>query len=62
MPQGPQKLCLMELERVISLYKIVRVTKQTELIKRREDVRVTLIDRCDRLLRKKATPPAAAAA
>lgn len=51
--RGPQKLCLMELDRVISLYRVVQTTSQPELLKQRENVRVTLLDRCDRLLGKK---------
>lgn len=51
-PRGAQKLCLLELERVISLYRIVQVTKDPDLIKHRENIRTTILDRCDRLLAK----------
>lgn len=50
--RAPQKICLLELGRVISLYRIVRVTKDPDLAKQRENVRVTILDRCDRLLGK----------
>lgn len=52
--QGPQKRLLMELERVVTLYQIVQITSMAELLKHRSNIRVTLLDRCDTLLGRKA--------
>ena len=52
--RGPEKLCLMELDRIISLHKILQVSKREDFVKHRESVRLTLLDRCDRLLGSKA--------
>lgn len=54
LPQGPQKRLLMELERVVILYQIVQVTTLPELIRHRGNIRVTVLDRCDVLLGRKA--------
>lgn len=54
LPQGPSKRLLLELERVVTLYQIVQITSQPELLRHRANIRVTLIDRCDTLLGKKA--------
>lgn len=43
---------LKEVERLLSLYRIVQSTKLGELRAHREKIRLTLIDRCDHLLRK----------
>jgi hypothetical protein len=48
--RGPQKQRLLELERVARLYQVVQTTNLPELIKHRDNIRVTLLDRCDRLL------------
>ncbi len=54
LPQGPSKRLLLELERVVTLYQIVQITSQPELLRHRSNIRVTLLDRCDVLLGKKA--------
>lgn len=54
LPQGPSKRLLLELERVVTLYQIVQITSQPELLRHRANIRVTLLDRCDVLLGKKA--------
>lgn len=53
--RGPQKQRLCELERVINLYKIVQNTRIPELLKHRDNIRATILDRCDGLLRDKAS-------
>lgn len=53
--KGPQKLPLVDLERTISLFQIVQKTKSPEFIKHLDDIRVTILDRCDRLLVRKAS-------
>ena len=52
--RGPQKQRLMDLERACRLYKIVQTTKLPELIKHRDNIRATIIDRCESLLRERA--------
>lgn len=52
--RGPQKPRLLELERTMKLYRIVEKTKLPELIKHRDNIRITLLDQCDRLLRERA--------
>jgi hypothetical protein len=47
--RGPQKQPLQELERVVRLYEIIRVSKSEELLKHRANVHATLLDRCERL-------------
>lgn len=49
--RGPQKQRLVDLERTISLYRIVQTTKLPELLEHRENIRATILDRCERLLR-----------
>lgn len=53
LPQGPSKRLLLELERVVTLYQIVQITSQPELLRHRANIRITLMDRCDVLLGKK---------
>lgn len=48
--RGPDKQRLMDLDRTISLYRIVQTTKLPELLEQREKIRTTLLDRCNRLL------------
>lgn len=48
--KGTQKVPLMNLERVIQLYEIVRVTKLPELLKHREKTRLTILARCEDLV------------
>lgn len=55
LPQGPSKRLLLELERVVTLYQIVQITSQPELLRHRANIRVTLLDRCELLLGKKIT-------
>lgn len=45
-----EKLSLLELDRVISLYHIVQTTQLPELLRHKENIRVTLLDRCEKLL------------
>ncbi len=54
LPQGPSKRLLLELERVVTLYQIVQITSQPELLRHRSNIRITLLDRCDVLLGRKA--------
>ena len=49
-PGGPQKQVLLDLERVIRLYGLSYGTRLPELIRHRESVRNTILDRCRRLL------------
>lgn len=58
--QGPNKRLLLELERVVTLYQIVQITSQTELLRHRANIRVTLLDRCDALLGRKSAEKTAA--
>jgi len=53
--RGPQKRRLIDLERVVNLYKVVQRTKLPELLKHRENIRNTILDRCESLLREKAS-------
>lgn len=52
--RGPQKQRLIDLERTISLYKVVQTTKLPEFIKHRDNIRATILDRCESLLRERA--------
>lgn len=52
--KGPQKQRLIDLTRTISLYKIVQTTRLPEFIKQRENIRTTILDQCDRLLKETA--------
>lgn len=53
--RGPQKQRLIELQRAINLYRIVQTAKHPELLKHRENIRATIIERCQGLLRDKAS-------
>lgn len=52
--RGPQKQRLMELQRAINLYRIVQTATHPELLKHRENIRATILDRCESLLRERA--------
>lgn len=52
--RGPQKQRLIELERACSLYGIVQATRLPELLRHRENIRTTILARCEALLRDKA--------
>lgn len=52
--RGPQKQRLIELQRAINLYRIVQTATHSELLKHRENIRATILDRCQRLLRDRA--------
>lgn len=52
--RGPQKQLLIELERANQLYRIVQTSRLPELLKHRDNIRLTILDRCDRLLSQKA--------
>lgn len=52
--RGPRKQRLMDLERAASLYNIVQTTRLPELMKHRDRIRATILDRCDGLIREKA--------
>lgn len=52
--KGLTKQRLLDLERVITLYELVQVTTLSELLKHRASVRLTLLDRCQSLLKEKA--------
>lgn len=49
--RGPEKQRLIDLQRTISLYRIVQTTRLPELLEQREIIRATILDRCDRLLK-----------
>lgn len=53
--RGPQKPRLIDLERTIRLYNIVQTTRDPEFLKHRERIRATILDRCEGLLREKAS-------
>ena len=53
--RGPQKPRLIDLERTISLYQIIQKTKSPEFIRHRDNVRATILDRCDHLLADKVS-------
>ncbi|WP_413294481.1 hypothetical protein ACLSU7_05110 [Bdellovibrio sp. HCB185ZH] len=53
--KGPQKPRLIELLRVVQLYKIVQNTQLPEFVKHRESIRATILDRCQGLLADKAS-------
>ena len=52
--RGPQKPRLIELTRIVQLYNIVFGSSQPELIEHRSQVRATILDRCEGLLRDRA--------
>lgn len=52
--RGPQKQRLQDLERTISLYKIVQTTRHAEFLRQRDNIKATILDRCQGLLRERA--------
>lgn len=52
--RGPQKPALVELLRVVQLYNIVFSSPETKLLQHQSSVRLTLLDRCQSLLRDRA--------
>lgn len=52
--RGPQKQRLIELERACLLYNLVRTSREPDLLKHRDNIRATILDRCDGLIRDKA--------
>lgn len=48
--RGATKPLLVDLERVVQLYEIVRVTQLPELLKHRESTRATILARCEELI------------
>lgn len=52
--RGAEKPRLKDLERTISLYRIVQTTRLPELIEQRNNIRTTILDLCERLLRERA--------
>ncbi len=51
--KGPEKKMLIELEKMVTLYNIIQLTDKEELLKHRENIRLTILDRCDFLLGQK---------
>lgn len=49
--RGPQKQRLMDLERTVSLYKIVQKSQIAEFKKHRDSIKATILDHCTNLLR-----------
>lgn len=49
--RGPQKQRLIDLERTISLYKIVQKSRISEFTKHRENIKATILEHCESLLR-----------
>lgn len=53
--KGPQKQRLIDLERTVTLLKTIQTTRFAELVKHEESIRATILDRCEGLLRDKAS-------
>lgn len=53
--RGPQKPRLMDLERTIRLYNIVQTSRLPEFLKHKDNIRATILDRCETLMREKAS-------
>ncbi len=53
--KGPQKKILIELEKIVLLYNMIQITDQQILLKHRDNIRATLLDRCELILKEKAT-------
>jgi hypothetical protein len=51
--KGPQKQPLLELARIVSLFEVAKTSQLPEIVENRENIRATLLDRCDTLLGKK---------
>jgi hypothetical protein len=49
--RGPQKQRLIDLERTISLYRIVQNSQHTDFLKHRENIRTTILHHCESLLK-----------
>ena len=49
--RGPQKQRLIDLERTVSLYKIVQKSQIAEFKKHRDSIKATILNHCDTLLR-----------
>jgi hypothetical protein len=52
--RGPQKQRLIDLDRTIQLFNIVRTTRLPELLQHRDKIRQTILERCEGLIREKA--------
>ncbi|WP_295902029.1 hypothetical protein [uncultured Bdellovibrio sp.] len=52
--KGPQKQRLIDLERALRLYKIVQTSKLPDFVQHRENIRATILDRCEKLLQERA--------
>ena len=52
--KGPQKLVLIELERMTTLYSIILLTDNPQLLQHKENIRATILDRCEKLLKIKS--------
>ncbi len=52
--RGSNKEPLLYLERAVKLYNIIQTTTDPELLRHRENVRITVLDQCGWLLREKA--------
>ncbi|HWU42059.1 MAG TPA: hypothetical protein VN132_01435 [Bdellovibrio sp.] len=53
--RGPQKPRLIDLQKTLRLYEIVFTSKLPEFIRHRENICATILDRCEGLLRDKAS-------
>jgi len=53
--RGPQKPRLIDLLRTVQLYKVVETSKLPEFLEHKEKIRATILDRCEKLLRDKAS-------
>ena len=49
--RGPEKQRLIELEKTLTLYQIVQNSRWPEFVRHRENIKATIIDRCQRLLK-----------
>ena len=52
--RGPEKIYLLELQKLVTLYNLLQLTEKFELIKHRESVRTTILHNCEQLLDSKA--------
>lgn len=49
--RGPKKQSLKDLERTVSLFRIVQTTQLPDLLNHRENIRATVIDQCQKILK-----------
>ncbi|MBC7419545.1 MAG: hypothetical protein H7328_02345 [Bdellovibrio sp.] len=52
---GPEKIYLIELQKMVTLHGLAQLSEKPEIIEHRENIRITILDRCDFLLSVKST-------